>query len=145
MRRLREPSPPPPAPAPDPETRKSIKRVRSQSPDVPQPPVVRSKYSANVDSRSHAALDRVHSSHHMFTHRGLAWCGRCGCVMTYLGRRVPALRHLSKLCQYPTFDGARTLRELHSSPIRLPHGIKQWPEDAMNDWQQQLPQGQLKV
>ena len=108
VRRLRGPSPPPPPPAPDQQPRAQIKRKRSLSPAAREAPP---KYPAHIDSRAYATLDKVHSTHQMRTHRGLAWCNRCGCLISFLARRVPALKDLSKPCQHPTFNGTRTLSQ----------------------------------
>ena len=124
VRRLYGPSPPPPAPGQIPSS--GIKRKREQSP----PPVVVPRYAAHIDIRAHTTLDKVHSTHHMATHRGLAWCQRCGCMIQFLARRIPALKDLSKPCKPPTSTGQRTLKEMLREPPKLPNGLKEWPEDA---------------
>jgi len=83
-----------------------------------------------LDPRANELLARLHASHTIRTHRGLAWCGRCGCYAAYVGGTRPHVRDLARACEPPRPKGLDNLRRLTLCPRHWPHPLRSWPDTA---------------
>ena len=78
----------------------------------------------SIDSGAiHIGNAIIHHSHKIMIHRGLRYCGKCGCVAT------GQIRNLKRQCQPATRNGKANLICINDDrfPTSLP-GRTQWPD-----------------